>query len=412
MNYGLIGEKLGHSFSADIHKRLFGYDYELKELKPDELSTFLRNRDFKGINVTIPYKQTVIPYLDYLDESVKHIGVVNTVVNTGGKLYGYNTDYFGLKALIARSGISLEGETVLILGSGATSKTALAASDSLGAMRVLRVSRTEQEGCITYAQAMEKYGDAEIIINTTPCGMYPNNGACPIDLSYFAKLQGVIDVVYNPLRTKLVCDAMQRGIPSISGLYMLMAQAAYAGALFTGKTLQNEEIDAEFRLLTSLKQNVVLIGMPGCGKSTVGQELAIQIGFEFIDTDKEIERTTGRTIVDIFASDGEEKFRELEASVIEDVSKRQHCVIATGGGTVLNAASMIHLRQNGCIYFLDRSLSLLSATADRPLSSNREALEKRYQERYDRYRTLCDKRISADSTTSDIVKLIREDLTL
>ena len=412
MNYGLIGEKLGHSFSADIHKQLFGYDYELKELTYEELPAFLFIREFHGINVTIPYKQTVIPYLDYIDESAQIIGAVNTIVNKNGKLYGYNTDYLGLKALIARLGISLKENTVLILGSGGTSKTALAVSESLGAAQSFCVSRKEREGCITYTQATELYSDAEIIINTTPCGMYPNNGESPIDLTPFSKLQGVVDVVYNPLRTKLVCDAAKREIPAIGGLYMLVAQAAYAGALFTGQMLQDEQIDDVYQTLFNEKQNVVLIGMPGCGKSTVGKELALQIGFDFVDTDKEIERIEGRTTPDIFSTDGEAAFRQLESSVIENIAKRQHCIIATGGGAVLNPTNMLRLRENGRIYFMDRELSLLSATADRPLSSDREALERRYLERYDRYCAECDVPISANGTIDDVVKLIREDLTL
>ena len=412
MNYGLVGEKLGHSFSADIHKRLYGYDYELKELASDELSAFLDARNFSGINVTIPYKQAVIPYLDCVDESAQRIGAVNTVVNKDGKLYGYNTDYLGLKALIGRSGISVEGKTVLILGSGGTSKTALAVAESLGATQILRVSRSDQPDCITYGQAVEQYGNAEIIVNTTPCGMYPNNGESPIDIAQFPSLQGVIDVIYNPLRTKLVCDAIHRGIPAVGGLYMLVAQAAFAGALFTGTSVSDERIESVFRSLYCQKQNIVLIGMPGCGKSTVGQELARQLGFGFVDTDTVIEQTVGHTIPDIFVTDGEGRFREMEMSAIRVVSKQQHCVIATGGGAVLNPVNIKNLRENGRIYFLDRSLSQLVATADRPLSSDREALEMRYAERYDRYCAECDVKISADGTIADVVKLIREDLTL
>ena len=411
MNYGLIGEKLGHSFSADIHHRLCGYDYELKEISPDQLSSFIRNRDFSSINVTIPYKEQVIPLLDEVSDAARRIGAVNTIVNRNGVLYGYNTDFLGLKALIERNGISIKGKTVLVLGSGGTSKTAAAVAEDLGCRSIVRVSRTERDDCITYEQAKQSYAKAEVLINTTPCGMYPRIGESAVDASCFPALQAVVDVVYNPLRTKLVCDAQARGITAVGGLYMLVAQAAYAAERFTGNSIPEEKIERICRQLFAEKQNVVLVGMPGCGKSTVGNVLAQQLHRDFIDTDEEIVRRDGRAISDIINTDGEATFRQLESEIIRTCSARQGCVIATGGGAILNRENVDLLRENGRIYFLDRSLSLLCATADRPLSSSREALEQRYAERYALYQQACDVRIIADGDVDDVVNQIRKDLT-
>ena len=410
MKYGLIGEKLGHSFSPEIHCQLFDYAYELIELPPDALKEFIRCREFSAINVTIPYKEAVLPMLDEVDDAARKIGAVNTIVNRGGLLTGYNTDFLGLRALILHADMDLTDKTVWILGSGGTSRTALAVAESLGCRKVVRVSRSGKDGCITYEQAKKLAAEAEFIINTTPCGMYPHIGESAVNVADFPALQGVVDVVYNPLRTKLVCDAVSAGIPAVGGLYMLVAQAAYAAELFTGEKVQEEKISEIYERLLTQKQNLVLIGMPGCGKTTVGTRLAEQTGLRFIDTDQEIVREENRTIPDIFAADGEAYFRQAESSVIRKVAARQGCVIATGGGAILNLENMALLRENGRICFLDRSLDRLSATADRPLSSDRAALEKRYEERYERYCLACDRRIDADGTIESIVEQIREDM--
>lgn len=410
MNYGLIGEKLGHSFSAEIHQQLFDYHYELKELPREELPTFIQSKSFSAINVTIPYKEMVISYLDEVEETAKAIGAVNTIVNRNGKLYGYNTDFLGMKALIKSADISFAGKKVLILGSGGTSRTALAVVESLNCLEAIRVSRNAQDGCITYLQAKEQHVDADIIINTTPCGMYPNIGESAIDLSDYPHLQGVVDVVYNPLQTKLVCDAKQKGIPAVGGLYMLVAQAVFAAELFTGSKVSDEKINEIYNRLWENKQNIVLIGMPGCGKSTIGALLAQQLGMKFIDTDTEIVRQEGTSIPEIFQRQGEVYFRQLESSVIRQIATQQNLVIATGGGAVLNPANTALLRENGKVYFLDRSLEFLCATKDRPLSSDRAALENRYRERYSIYSRECDVRIPADDTVETVVSQIREDL--
>ena len=409
MNYGLIGEMLGHSFSAEIHHQLFGYDYELKELRRDELEGFITGRTYKAINVTIPYKEAVIPYLDFVDDTAKEIGAVNTIVNRDGKLYGYNTDFLGLQALILRSGISIENKSVLVLGSGGTSKTAVAVAKALGCRQVYRVSRRIEEGCITYAQAKTEYANAEIIINTTPSGMFPAIGESAVEISDFPQLQGVIDVVYNPLRTKLVYDAMQRGIPAVGGLYMLVAQAAFAAERFVGQRAEPEKIEQIFKSLYRSKENVVLVGMPGCGKSTVGKRLAEQLNCEFIDTDEKIVRQKGQSIPEIFESVGETAFRSLESKVVREVSTRQGIVIATGGGAVLNPQNVALLKENGRLYFLDRSLELLASTPDRPLSSTPEALKQRYEERYELYCRVCDTHIKADDSVDRVAEQIRED---
>ena len=408
MKYGLIGAKLSHSFSKEIHSQLFDYPYELLELSAKQLDVFLRERDFCAVNVTIPYKEAVIPYLDVIDERVKAIGAVNTIVNRDGKLYGYNTDFDGLHALIQRNNIVLKGKKVLILGSGGTSKTALAVAQYMGCETTLRVSRTAREDCITYAQARENHADAQIIINTTPCGMYPNNGVSPIDLTAFSNLEAVVDVAYNPLRTKLVCDARERDVSAVGGLYMLIAQAVSAAQHFVGAVVPQERVDALYRRMMA-EENIVLVGMPDGGKSTVGKRLAEMMGRPFVDTDALIEEKSGKTIPDLFAQIGESGFRNLESEVISEVSVKKGCVIATGGGAVLRPENVDRLRENGRIYFIDRPLNLLTATADRPLSATAYDMQSRYEERYPIYCAVCDARIEADTTVDEVANRIRED---
>ncbi len=409
MIYGCIGEKLGHSFSKEIHNRLFDYEYELCEVARDKLQEFMTKRDFRAINVTIPYKVDVIPYLYEISETAKKIGAVNTIVNRDGKLYGYNTDFSALTSLIERNGICIKNKKVLILGSGGTSKTAYAVSLHLGAKEIYVVSRSESDGYITYETAVKEHSDADIIINTTPVGMYPNIAESAVDINFFPNLSGVVDAIYNPLRSKLVCDARRKGISAIGGLYMLVAQAAYAAEKFTGQSVPQEKIEQVYRSLVLEKQNIVLVGMPGSGKSTVAKMLAKELGMQFVDSDDEIVKKTGKTIPEIFKEKGESGFRELEGAVIAEISKKQHSVIATGGGAILNRRNIELLSENGRIYFIDRPLSEIAATSDRPLSSNREDLKKRYSERYDIYLKSCDKHIKADGSAKDIAKIIKED---
>ncbi len=409
MEYGCIGEKLTHSFSKEIHALLFDYDYKIQEIPRGELHEFMTRKEFKAINVTIPYKQDVIPYLDFVSDTARDIGAVNTIVNRGGKLYGYNTDFAGMTALIKRQDVKIKKKIVLVLGSGGTSKTAVAVANSLGAKQVIRVSRTAKEDCITYDDMYEHFADAEVIINTTPCGMYPNIIGEPINIDQFTKIEAVVDAIYNPLCSNLVVKAKQKGINAIGGLYMLVAQAAFAAELFTNAVVEEEKIFDVYKKIVSTKRNIVLTGMPSSGKSTIGKRLANELGMSFVDIDAEIEKVAGKPITQIFNESGESGFRDIEAQVIADISTKQNCIIATGGGAVLREQNITLLKGNGTIYFIDRPLEKLITTDDRPLSSNREDLVKRYNERYDIYCNTADKKIINDGEIKTVIHAIKED---
>lgn len=402
MKYGLIGEHLGHSFSKVIHEKIGDYVYEIKEIEPQNVEGFIKAREFMGINVTIPYKEKVIPMLDYVDENARKIGAVNTVVNKDGKLYGYNTDYSGMRALVLRVGAEINGKKVLIIGTGGTSKTAKAVVTDMGARQIIFVSNIEVDGALSYEEVYAFHTDVDVIFNTSPVGMYPKNNATPIDLSKFPKLTALIDVVYNPIKTKLVRQAQALGIKAEGGLYMLGAQAVYAYEHFSGNTVDKSLCDQIYNDVIKEKNNIILVGMPASGKSTVGKRLATLTGKQFIDTDEEIVKAEGTDIPTIFATKGEAYFRDLEAKTIEEVSKLNGFVIATGGGAILRESNVDNLKQNGKIYFLDRSLDKLIPTEDRPLSSSREAIEKRYNERYHIYRGVADVIINGDSTVDEV----------
>ncbi len=409
MMYGCIAEKLGHSFSKEIHNRLFDYKYELKELPKEELDAFMRKKEFRAINVTIPYKESVIPYLDWMSDTARKIGAVNTIVNENGILRGYNTDFSGMRALLDKHRIVLKNKKVLVLGSGGTSKTAVAVAESMECANVYRVSRDGKEGCVTYAEAVSLHGDAQVIINTTPVGMYPKIGSAAVDLDDYPKLEAVVDAVYNPLRSKLVCDAQKKGLKAAGGLYMLVAQAAVAAEKFLQTTVPLSEIDRVYHEIASEKQNIVLIGMPGSGKTTIGKLLAAETGKTFIDIDDEIVKREQKTIPQIFAEIGETGFRQIETAVIADLASRQNAIIATGGGAVLHSINIDWLKENGKVYFIDRNLEDLAVTSDRPLSSNKEALAKRYHERYPLYCASCDKHISIGNDLYVNMEMIKKD---
>ncbi|MGN0526683.1 MAG: shikimate kinase [Acutalibacteraceae bacterium] len=409
MEYGCIGEKLGHSFSKEIHNALTDYDYQLKELTKDELPLFMEEHNFKAINVTIPYKQDVIPYLYWISDEAKSINAVNTVVNIDGKLYGYNTDFCGLKSLIEKENVSLKGKKVVVLGSGGTSNTAFAVANSMGANTVLKVSRTPRENYITYEELYEKHTDCEVIINTTPCGMYPKINVSAVEIDKFTNLEAVFDAVYNPLSSKLVLDAKERGITAVGGLYMLVMQAAYAVEKFINQPVDFKKVDGIFKALYKDKMNIVLIGMPASGKSTVGKALSVSLGKNFADSDEKIAETEDKTIPEIFTESGERYFREVETNVIRDLSMKNSQVIATGGGVVLNKTNIDILKGNGRVYFIDRPLNMLVTTDDRPLSSNRADLEKRYSERYGLYKSYADVIIDGSGSVEEVSKRIEVD---
>lgn len=407
MDYGLIGEKLGHSYSKLIHEKFGFYTYELKEIPRDELDAFMRAKDFKGINVTIPYKQDVIKYLDYVDDKASTIGAVNTVVNKDGKLYGYNTDYFGLKTLLDCNEFDLKNKKVLILGTGGTSKTAYAVCEDSGASFLCKVSRSAKDGALSYEDVYEKHSDASYIVNTTPAGMYPNLDGMPVDLRRFTNLEGVADVIYNPLRTRLIEEAEELEIKNCSGLRMLVYQAVAACEFFIGKKPDDNVSESIITELVNENENIVLTGMPGSGKSTIGKELSASLKKEFIDTDALIVEREKREISDIFATDGEAYFRNVEKEVIKEVSLRKNVIISTGGGCILNPENIKNLKANGRIFFLDRKPEDLVPTDDRPLANEKSKIMKLYEERLPIYQRTADYIINGEvgisKTVQDII---------
>ena len=406
MKCGLLGRKLGHSYSPQIHGLLGDYSYDLFEKEPEELASFLKDGDFTGINVTIPYKKDVIPYLDALSPAAQQIGSVNTIVRRAdGSLFGHNSDYFGFVSLVKHSGIAVEGKKVLVLGSGGTSSMVVTALRDLGAAPVV-ISRSGENN---YGN-LHLHSDASVIVNATPVGMYPNTGVSPIDLNRFPKLDGVLDVIYNPAKTQLLLDAEKLGIPHENGLWMLVAQAKEASEYFTGKKLSDDMIARIHHKLSRQMKNIVLIGMPGCGKSTIGNLLARKLGRKFVDADEEIIQLAGKSIPEIFAQDGEEIFREWETMALEHLGKQSGLVIATGGGCVTRQGNYPALHQNGSIVWLERDLSLLP-TDGRPLSqSNR--LEEMYAVRKPMYEAFADVRVantgSPEDTVTEILSKLEE----
>jgi len=406
IEYGLLGAKLGHSYSKPIHNLLAGYQYELYAVTPEELKTLMLSRAFRGLNVTIPYKQDVIPYLDEISEDARRVGSVNTLVmGADGKLRGYNTDLPGFLSMADHAGISLTGKKVVILGSGGTSLTAQAAARKRCAREIVVVSRT---GEVNYDRLYREHTDAEVIVNTTPVGMYPKNGESPIDLSRFEKCVGVLDVIYNPFHTALLQQAEKRGIPSANGLWMLVAQAKYAAEYFTGESIPDEKIAEVYGRMRAGMANVVLVGMPGSGKSTVGRALAEQMGREFVDMDEVIVELAGKSIPDIFREDGEEAFRRIETEAARKCGKEKSLVIASGGGAVTREETMQALSQNGEILFIERPLEMLE-TAGRPLSAGgMEALKAMHEKRLPLYRQYAARVIDNSSSPEQAVQAAME----
>ena len=387
---GLLGRKLGHSYSPQIHSQLADYDYRLFEKEPEELEAFLRSGNFSGINVTVPYKKAVIPFLDELSDTAARLGAVNTIVCRNGKLIGHNTDFFGFQTMFKASRLDVAGKKVLVLGSGGASNTAVAALQDAGA-DVIVISRSGEN----HYGNLDKHADAAVIVNTTPVGMYPHVGISPIDLGLFPKLEGVLDVVYNPARTQLLLDAESRGITAMNGLLMLVAQAKEAAEWFSGASISDEKIGQIHQTLRSQMENTVLIGMPGCGKSTLGRLLAERCGKGFVDADEKIVELAGKSIPEIFAEDGEEVFRDWETKALAELGKQSGLVIATGGGCVTRERNYPLLHQNGVIYWVKRKIAQLP-TQGRPLSQSGK-LEDMYAIRKPLYENFADHEI--DNTT-------------
>lgn len=362
MKCGLLGRKLGHSYSPQIHGRLGDYAYALFEKEPEALEDFLRNGDFTGLNVTVPYKKAVIPYLDELSGRAARLGAVNTIVRRGGKLIGHNTDYFGFETMLRKSGLQVAGKKVLVLGSGGASNTAVAVLQEQGA-NVVVISRSGEDN---YGN-LHKHSDAAVVVNTTPVGMYPEPDHSPIDLSLFPALEGVLDVIYNPARTRLLLLAEEMGLVAMNGLLMLVAQAKESAEWFMGRKVDDGKITEIHAGLRQQMENIILVGMPGCGKSTVGALLASRLGKTFADADGLIEAFAGKSIPKIFAEDGEEAFRDWETKALAQLGKQSGLVIATGGGCVTKARNYPLLHQNGTIFWLQRDLDELP-TEGRPLS--------------------------------------------
>ncbi len=414
MEYGLIGSKLGHSYSKIIHEMLCGYRYDLCPLPTEEeAQAFLTRRAFKAINVTIPYKRLVMEYCSYIDPRAKAIGAVNTVVNRNGLLYGYNTDSLGFAYLADAHGVEFAGRTVLILGTGGTHNTTRAVAKDKGAARVLTVSRhpDPEKGELSYAEAV--HSGADIVINTTPAGMYPNVGVCNLDVAAMPGLEAVLDVVYNPDKTELILRAEEAGVPvAVGGLEMLVAQAVYAAEYFLDRKFDDApaEIRATTAQLRKEQLNVALIGMPSCGKTTIGRALADRLGKRFVDLDEEIVRAAGRSIPDLFAAEGEDGFRAREAEQTARFAREGRQVLSCGGGVVKRPENLRALRQNGVVLFIDRPLDALTVGGGRPLSTSAEALKTMEAQRRPLYLAAADAVIPNETTVADAVAAALEAL--
>lgn len=400
MNCGLLGGKLGHSYSPQIHGYLADYSYSLFEKSPEDLEDFLLRGDFAGLNVTIPYKKAVIPYCSELSDRAKALGAVNTIVRrSDGTLIGHNTDYFGFSSMVDKSGLQVTDKKVLVLGSGGASVTAVAVLKKLGA-HVVVISRTGENN---YGN-LHLHHDATVIVNATPVGMYPDVGISPLDISVFPGLEGVLDVVYNPAKTQLLLDAEKKGLVAMNGLWMLVAQAKESAEWFTGRSIDDSMINKIHSVLRRQMENMVLIGMPGCGKSTVGKLLAQQTGKVFIDADDEIVLQAGKSIPEIFTASGEEGFRAWETKVLADLGKQSGLVIATGGGCVTRQENYPLLHQNGRIYWIKRDIEKLP-TEGRPLSQEGK-LQEMYRIRQPLYQYFSDCIVDNNGFAEDTVNAI------
>ena len=409
MRRGLIGEHLGHSYSQRIHETLGGYPYELIELAPQDLDAWMKNKDFAALNVTIPYKKAVIPYLEELDERARRIGAVNTIVNDHGRLIGKNTDYYGCRFMLEQAGIEIQGRKVILLGNGGAAQAVQAVLEDLGAAAIVKVKRNPSPETLTYEEAYCDHSGAQVIVNTSPVGMFPAQEGLPVELDHFPQLESVADVIYNPHRTRLIVEAQKRGCRTATGLSMLTAQAAEAIEAFIGKPVAPKSILRMTAELAREKMNLVLIGMPGCGKSTIARKLAEISGRPAVDIDQRIVERIGMPIRGFFAQQGEARFRQIEAEILAEVTLQTGQIIATGGGIVKDWENVRRLRQSGKVYFLDRSLDQLETDPSRPLSTSREALRQLYDQRIDLYRAACDQQIENNGSADQTARRLWQD---
>lgn len=403
--YGLLGEKLGHSFSPLIHSRLCDYPYTLFEKRPEEVTDFIRNGDFDGLNVTIPYKKTVFKLCNALSPAAAQIGSVNTILRCqDGTIKGYNTDYYGFSYLVHSSGFDVSSGKILVLGSGGASVTVCAVLRDMGAADIVTISRS---GPDNYTNLYKLHADAAYIVNTTPVGMYPNNGDSPIDVSLLPQCRGIIDLIYNPCKTKLLLDAGQYGIPAYNGLPMLVAQAKQAAELFTDQPIKDSCIQDITREIESATKNIILIGMPGCGKSTVGARLAAEIHRPFIDIDEVIESRIQMSICEFFNKYGEPEFRKIESQILSECAKLSGQVIATGGGIVTVPPNLYLMKQNSTVVMLSRPIEELPV-AGRPISMSCDLkrLEKERLPLYDKWKDYIVQSIQVEDTTQKIIQLL------
>ena len=406
--FGLLGRKLGHSFSPEIHRQLAAYtepyNYGIFEVEPENLEDFVRHGDWAGLNVTIPYKQDVMAFCDEISPEAARIGAVNTLVRRNGKIIGYNTDYTGFRMTVEQSGAPAAGAKCIVLGSGGASKAVIAVLEDLGASEVVVVSRDGKTGC-DYQQMKQLHQDAVIMVNTTPVGMYPNTGVSAAYPGAFWKLEYVFDVVYNPLRTNFLCQARKSGMEGFNGLKMLVGQAKASAEYFLNCTIPDEAVDVIERRLAAEKENIVLIGMPGCGKSTIGQALAEKLGRRFVDIDRLIVEREGRSIPGIFEEGGEELFRRIEIEAVAALNHETGIVIACGGGVVTREENYYSLAENGRLVFINRDIEVLP-TDGRPLSQS-TPLARLYAQRLPLYRSWCDLEVeNKDRTIEEIAEEI------
>lgn len=400
MNCGLLGRHLSHSYSPQIHSQFGTYKYELFQVEPEDLESFFLKRSFDGINVTIPYKKDVIAYCDELSPQAQVLGSVNTIVKkTDGRLIGHNTDYFGFASLLEESTLCVSGKKVLVLGSGGASVTVEAVLREKNA-NVVVISRSGKDNY----QNIHQHSDAAVIVNATPVGMYPNNGASPVDLSLFPQLEGVLDLIYNPARTKLLLDAENKGIVAKNGLWMLVAQAKESAEWFTGTKIADSQISYIYNLLQKQMENIILIGMPGSGKSTIGSLLSQQLSRTFVDADSAIVEKAGISIPEIFTKGGETAFRAIETDVLSEICKGSNLVIATGGGCVTRPENYPLLHQNGRIIWIKRDISSLP-TDGRPLSQSNK-LEEMYKIREPLYCSFADFAIENNTSPKEVIEQI------